>query len=205
MSPVEYRRKFVLIALLVATACATAPLVSARNTPSQKPPASKDATAAKKGPKKKPGPRPETQRREGFGSQTRGGDDGRVIDVEDPTEAGVRLALQKANKNGNAIVRFPQDAVIPIVKMLPRVTAPYVTIDGNGATLDGIGLEKDVALIDVRSHDVVVRDVRVRNGYDNLRIQGDDAHDVFVTHVSSTGSRDDGISIGYGAHDVTVQ
>jgi hypothetical protein len=50
-----------------------------------------------------------------------------------------------------------------------------------------------------------VRDLRVRNGYDNVRVQGDDAYDVVITHVSSTGARDDGITIGYGAHDVTVQ
>lgn len=128
-----------------------------------------------------------------------------MVAVDAPTEAAVRLAFQKANKTGGVTIRFPAQAVIPIGRMLPRLTAPNVTLDGNGATLDGATLDRDVALIDVRSHDVVVRDLRLRNGYDNLRIQGDDAHDVFVTHVSSTGSRDDGISIGYGAHDVTVQ
>lgn len=163
--------------------------------------------APKKGQPRKPqaAARAEVEARQGFGSQTRGGGDGRVVDVEEATEAAVRLAFQKANKTGDVTIRFPAQAVIAIGHMLPRLTAPNVTLDGNGATLDGATLDRDVALVDVRSHDVVVRDLRLRNGYDNLRIQGDDAHDVFVTHVSSTGSRDDGISIGYGAHDVTVE
>jgi hypothetical protein len=166
--------------------------------------------AAKKpgaGKKNRPAPplRPETERREGFGAGTRGGEGGRVINVEESSEAGVKLALQRANKTGGVIVRFPENATIAIRGMLPRLTASNVTIDGNGATLDGAEMVKEVALLDVRGHDVIVRDMRFRNGYDNLRIQGDDAHDIFVTHVSSSGSRDDGISIGYGAHDVTVQ
>jgi len=52
---------------------------------------------------------------------------------------------------------------------------------------------------------VIVRNLRVRNGGDNLRAQGDGAYNVVFSHVSSTGAADDGISIGYGAHDVTVQ
>jgi len=60
-------------------------------------------------------------------------------------------------------------------------------------------------LIDVRGHDVIVRNIHLRNGYDNLRAQDPTAYNVVFSHVSSSGSGDDGISIGYGAHDVTVQ
>jgi len=191
-------------ALLVVMACSPA---GAANPHKANSPA---ASAAKKpgaGKKSRPAPplRPETERREGFGAGTRGGEGGRVINVEESSEAGVKLALQRANKTGGVIVRFPENATIAIRGMLPRLMASNVTIDGNGATLDGVAMVKEVALLDVRGHDVIVRDLRFRNGYDNLRIQGDDAHDIFVTHVSSSGSRDDGISIGYGAHDVTVQ
>jgi hypothetical protein len=142
---------------------------------------------------------------EGFGSGTRGGAGGRVIVVDEPTEATLRRALVDANTSGHAVVRFAVSAPIAIVRPLPHLVAPFVTFEGNGATLDGTNLIREVALLDVRSHDVIVRDLRFRNGYDNLRVQGDDAHDILVTHVSSTGSNDDGISIGYGAHDVTVQ
>jgi hypothetical protein len=142
---------------------------------------------------------------EGFGAGTRGGTDGRVVQVRQASEESVRRALQDANKTGGAVIRFPRDAVIFVRGMLPRITAPRITIEGNGATLDGAALDRDVAIVDIRSHDVIVRDLRVRNGYDNLRVQGDDAYDVVIAHVSSTGARDDGITVGYGAHDVTVQ
>jgi hypothetical protein len=60
-------------------------------------------------------------------------------------------------------------------------------------------------VLDVRGHDVIVKNLRVRNGGDNLRAQGDGAYNVVFRHVSSTGAADDGISVGYGAHDVTIQ
>jgi hypothetical protein len=198
-----------IVLLAVLAACARTGPSGAAATEGKKAPARKAAGRAKSPPRAATRARVaagyERERPEGFGSQTRGGDDGRVIMVREATEDGVRLALQQANKSGGATIRFPEGATIRLERMLPRVTAPNVTLDGNGATIDGAGLAKDVALVDVRSHDVIVRDLRLRNGYDNLRVQGDEAHDVFVSHVSSTGSRDDGVSIGYGAHDVTVQ
>lgn len=142
---------------------------------------------------------------EGFGATTKGGAGGRVIRIREATEAAVRRAFQDAAREGRAIIRFEVDAPIAIGHALPHLTAPHVTIEGGGATLDGSAIGNGPALVDVRTHDVIVRDLRLRNGYDNLRVQGPDAFDIVITHVSSTGSQDDGISIGYGAHDVTVQ
>jgi len=199
------RRFWTAFLLLLVMACSPAGAASPRKPKAPAPATAKKPGASAKKPAQTAPLPPEAERREGFGSRTVGGEGGRVINVEESSEAGVKLALQKANKTGGVIVRFPENATIAIRGMLPRLTASNVTIDGNGATLDGTNMTKEVALLDVRGHDVIVRDMRFRNGYDNLRIQGDDAHDIFVTHVSSTGSRDDGISIGYGAHDVTVQ
>jgi hypothetical protein len=47
--------------------------------------------------------------------------------------------------------------------------------------------------------------MRLRNGGDNLRAQKSGAYNIVFSHISSSGAGDDGISIGYGAHDVTVQ
>jgi hypothetical protein len=60
-------------------------------------------------------------------------------------------------------------------------------------------------MVEVAGHDVIVKNIRLRNGGDNLRAQGDKAYNVVFRHVSSTGAADDGISVGYGAHDVTIQ
>jgi hypothetical protein len=142
---------------------------------------------------------------EGFGAATIGGAGGRVITISEPTQAAVRAAFLDANKTGNAIIRFDVHDTISIVKKLPILAAPGLTIEGGGATLDGSEMNEGSAIIDIRTNDVIVRDLRLRNGDDNLRFQGPEAYRAVVTHVSSTGSNDDGISIGYGAHDVTVQ
>jgi hypothetical protein len=142
---------------------------------------------------------------EGFGADTNGGTGGRVITITDPTEDAVRAAFDDANTTGKAILQFKVAKPIAIAKKLPILTKPNLTIEGGGATLDGSAMKEGSAILDIRTNDVIVRDLRLRNGDDNLRIDGPEAYRVVVTHVSSTGSGDDGISIGYGAHDVTVQ
>ena len=141
---------------------------------------------------------------EGFGSATRGGDGGREIVIAEATEAAVRDAFEEANRGGPAILRFEVAQPIVIGRSQPPLPADFLTLDGAGATLIAAP-DTAPTLVDIRGHDVVVRNLRLRNGYDNLRIQGDGAHDIVVSHVSSTGARDDGISIGYGARNVTVQ
>ncbi|MCW5891705.1 MAG: VCBS repeat-containing protein [bacterium] len=140
---------------------------------------------------------------EGFGADTPGGAGGRVVIVSEPTEAAVRAAIQAANA-GRTIVRFDTPGPIQISKSLPRLEGSFVTIEGNGATLVARS-GASVNLIDVRGSDVIVRNLRLRNGSDNLRAQGNGAQRIVFSHVSSTGASDDGISIGYGARDVTVQ
>lgn len=140
---------------------------------------------------------------EGFGAGTPGGAGGRVITVSEPTDAAVRAAFEQANA-GRAIVRFDTPGPILITRTLPRLEGSFITIEGNGATLVATA-GAFVNLIDVRGHDVIVRNLRLRNGADNLRAQGTTAQRIVFSHISSTGASDDGISVGYGARDVTVQ
>jgi len=141
---------------------------------------------------------------EGFGASTRGGADGRDLRVTDVSTKALREVFSRA-RTGNVTIHLPENAKIVLEKMLPQVTGSGVTIEGNGATIDGSRLEQDVALLDIRGHDVIVRNLRLRNGYDNLRVKGPEAFNVVIDHVSSTGARDDGMTITHGAHDVTVQ
>jgi PKD repeat protein len=145
----------------------------------------------------------DVDRLEGFGSSTPGGTGGRVIAVREPTEAAVVAAIEAANA-GNTIIQFETTEPIQITRTLPRLDGNFVTIEGNGATLY-VSKGKFVNLLDVRGHDVIVRNLRLRGGVDNLRAQGAGASNIVFSHISSTGADDDGISIGYGAHDVTVQ
>ena len=150
-------------------------------------------------------PPPGREPLEGFGAETKGGAGGRLITITEPTEDAVRTAFADAAASGNAIIRFAVTTPIKIEKKLPILTKPNLTIEGGGATLDGTAMKEGSAILDIRTNDVIVRDLRLRNGDDNLRVDGPEAYRVVVTHVSSTGAHDDGISIGYGAHDVTVQ
>src|SRR5581483_2325710 len=141
---------------------------------------------------------------EGFGASTPGGAGGREIAVTEATDAAVRAAFEQANA-GHAVVVFRVTQPIAVKSPLPQLTGSFITIEGNGATLLGDALYRAAPIVDVRGHDVIVRNLRLRNGGDNIRAQGPNAYNVVFSHLSSTGSGDDGISIGYGAHDVTVQ
>ncbi len=141
---------------------------------------------------------------EGFGATTPGGTGGRVVHVSAPTDAAVRAAFKSAG-SGGAIITFDVAGPITITSPLPQLSAAFITVEGNGAMLVGSGIPIAAPIVEVTGHDVIVRNLRIRNGGDNLRAQGNGAYNVVFSHVSSTGAADDGISIGYGAHDVTVQ
>jgi hypothetical protein len=141
---------------------------------------------------------------EGWGASTPGGAGGREIHVTEATESAVRDAFNQA-KSGNAVIVFDVTGPFDITKPLPQMKGNFVTIEGNGAALFGTKIARTAAMVDIRGHDVIVRNLRLRSGGDNLRAQGNGAWNVVFSHISSTGAGDDGISIGYGAHDVTVQ
>jgi hypothetical protein len=182
----------------VATATATVAIVVGDDPPPPPPPP--------------PGGGNVSQPLEGFGAQTRGGAGGNVVHVSDATDAAVRHAFEVANHaSGPTIIDFDVPGPITIDSPI-LVTANNLTVEGNAATLvasSGLG-ETVAATLQFAGHDVIVRNIRLRNGGDNLRAQPthdnpDGTYNIVFDHISSTGANDDGISIGYGSHDVTVQ
>lgn len=152
-----------------------------------------------------PAPKPPANEKyEGFGATTPGGEGGGEIHITEATDAAVRGAWKAANA-GKKIIVFDVGGPIAISSPLPLLTGDFITIEGNGVTLDGSAIGATQAMVDVRGHDVIVRNMRLRNAGDNLRAQETGAYNIVFSHISSTGSMDDGLSIGYGAHDVTVQ
>lgn len=141
---------------------------------------------------------------EGFGATTPGGEGGAEIHITEATDTAVRNAWKAANA-GNRVIVFDVGGPIAIASPLPLLTGNFITIEGNGVTLDGSAINATDAMVDVRGHDVIVRNMRLRNAGDNLRAQESGAYNIVFAHISSTGAMDDGISIGYGAHDLTVQ
>ena len=95
---------------------------------------------------------------EGFGAQTTGGSGGRVITISEPTEDAVRAAFADAATTGNAIITFAVTRPIAIVKKLPILVKPNLTIEGGGATLDGAAMKEGSAIVDIRTNDVIVRE-----------------------------------------------
>src|SRR5262249_39158953 len=140
---------------------------------------------------------------EGFGATTPGGAGGTEIHVTEPTEAAVAAAVRAAHA-GHAIIVFDVRGPIVVHNPLPLLDGSFITVQGHGAMIGGAGSARTAGMIDVRGHGVIVRRLRLRNGGDNIRAQFAGAYNIVFSHLSSTGSGDDGISIGYGAHDVTV-
>src|SRR5262249_1610222 len=107
----------------------------------------------------------DTDPSEGFGATTPGGDGGTLITVTESTETAVAAAFAKAAA-GPAVVRFQVPDPIAIHSPLPRLTGAFITIDGNGATLYGQDFARTPGMVDVRGHDVIVKNIRLRNAGD---------------------------------------
>lgn len=143
-----------------------------------------------------------------------------AIVIEEPTVQALTDAFNLANETARPTIVFPQDETIWLVDLPPpRLTANNLVIEGNGATIRGdllspptVGVPETFgAVLDIAGHDVLVRNLHVRNGYDNIRIQGEDAYNVVLSHISTTGALDDGIGISKhrrdarGPRDITIQ
>ncbi|MCE9520782.1 MAG: hypothetical protein K8R87_14685 [Verrucomicrobia bacterium] len=102
----------------------------------------------------------------GFGESSRGGTGGRTIfvtrrddDPQHPREGSLRRALQE---RGPRIVKFAVDGVITLQERI-IIREPYLTIDGGDAPRDGITI-RGGSLMFCDTHDIIVRQVRIRLG-----------------------------------------
>jgi len=103
---------------------------------------------------------------EGFGAFTSGGRGGKMIEVENLNDSGpgsLRTAIETA---GPRTITFRVGGVIPLKSTLV-IKEPFITIDGQNAPGAGI-LLRDHG-IEVRTHDVVLRYIRVRVGDKDVR------------------------------------
>jgi hypothetical protein len=155
---------------------------------------------------------PGRERFQGWGSDAVGsGPNGTVIHVGQapsgcnppppPTEVDLINAILLANTTPNPTIEFPPNATIYISDGPgpPPLTASNVTIHGNGATIRGDAMDLESSsgrMFEIRGNNVILRDLHFRNGgNDNLRIQGPNAYRIVISHITSTGAGDDGITI----------
>ena len=147
---------------------------------------------------------------EGFGAYAQGGRGGKVIFVENLNDDGpgsLRAAVMDPDPR---IVIFRVSGTIELQSAM-SVTHPYITIAGHTAPGDGICL-KNFPLKVHRTHDVIVRGIRVRPGIELLSEGGSTdgiavewSRNVIIDHCSSSWSTDEILNTNNKAMDLTVQ
>lgn len=151
----------------------------------------------------------------GYGANAKGGRGGAVIyvtNLNDSGEGSLRAAL---TAEGPRTVLFRVAGTIALDSEI-RVENPYLTIAGQTAPGDGIAIRHSGAsgfknaLIHIRTHDVIIRHIRLRRGPsaepeccgDNLLVTS--SQDVIVDHTSMSWSTDEIMNVT-SSNRVTLQ
>lgn len=149
---------------------------------------------------------------EGAGRMAQGGRGGRIIPVTTLADQGpgsLRACLTAA---GPRVCVFRVGGVIRYTSLRPVIFNPYLTVAGETAPGDGIlithagGKGAFTPFVIKRTHDVVVRHIRVRNDRAGERRASDSAfilersRNVILDHVSASWARDENMG-GYDQND----
>jgi len=137
----------------------------------------------------------------GWAAQTPGGRGGRIIRVTNLNPDGPGSLRAAIEARGPRIVVFEVGGVIDLGLSTLTIDEPYLTIAGQTAPSPGITIIRGG--IDVRSHDIVIRHIRVRTGVsgqgwrsgweaDALSTVG--AYNVIVDHCTFTWALDENLS-----------
>jgi len=152
---------------------------------------------------------------EGFGADTRGGRGGRAIEVTNLNDSGPGSLRAACEAEGPRIVVFRVGGTIRLRSHL-QITKPYIMIAGQTAPGGGI-LLRDAGLV-IRTHDVVVRYLRVRVGESRVESAGSQdclhlgkgkrtfgIHRIVVDHCSFSWGIDENTSAYGRVRDFTIQ
>lgn len=162
---------------------------------------------------------------DGFGAETKGGLEGKVVKVttlEDSGTGSLRAAVEDVKEP--RLVVFEVSGYIDLKKDI-AIRSPHITIAGQTAPSPGITLRD--AGIRVRTHDVVLEHMRIRVGSreggksmhdrDGIQLVGEDKipagqfpeptiYNVVIDHCSVSWGTDEGISTYFkGIKDVTIR
>ena len=138
----------------------------------------------------------------GAAAATPGGRGGQIIKVTTLSPTGPGSFVEAVKKAGPRIVVFEVGGVIDLAESDLKITEPNLTIAGQTAPAPGITLIRGG--IDIATHDVVIRHIRVRPGDGGrAKLSGNDhdaistvggAYDVIVDHCSLTWATDENLS-----------
>jgi hypothetical protein len=135
-------------------------------------------------------------------ADTRGGDGGKVFRVTTLATRGAGSLAEALAVDGPRVIEFGVAGLIDLGGKSLSVVEPYLTIAGETAPSPGITLWNGG--MNINTHDVIVRHIRIRPGagsrakksgweVDGLATGGG-AHDVIVDHCSLTWSTDENLS-----------
>ncbi|WP_262408432.1 pectate lyase [Sphingomonas sp. JC676] len=153
---------------------------------------------------------------EGFGRMSQGGRGGRIIAVTTLADAGPGSLRACIDAAGPRVCIFRVGGVIRYTTMRPDIRNPYLTIAGETAPGGGIlithagGKGAFTPFVIKNTHDVIVRDIRVRLDRFGEQRRADSAfiiessRNVILDHVSGSWARDENFG-GYAGNDaITV-
>lgn len=138
---------------------------------------------------------------QGWAAHTTGGRGGDIVRVTTLAAEGPGSFSEAVSRKGRRIVVFEVGGVIDLGVKTLRITEPHLTIAGQTAPAPGITLIRGG--IDIATHDVIVRHLRVRpgdtgaarrSGVDFDAISTVAGHDIIVDHCSLTWATDEGLS-----------
>jgi pectate lyase len=143
---------------------------------------------------------------EGYGMYSIGGRGGVVYEVTNLNDNGTGSFREACAASGARTVVFRVSGTIQALSRI-SILNPYITIAGQTAPGDGICI-RDAELM-VRTHDVIVRNIRFRRG--NTSATGGDSLDVMyssdkvvIDHCSASWGEDESLSC-YGNTNITIQ
>jgi pectate lyase len=138
---------------------------------------------------------------QGWAAATPGGRGGKLLKVTTLDARGPGSLLEALETAGPRIVVFEVGGVIDLGRETVKIREPFLTIAGQTAPSPGVTLIRGG--IDILTHDVIVRHIRVRpgaagapqhsgNDFDAISAVG--GHDVIVDHCSLTWATDENLS-----------
>lgn len=137
----------------------------------------------------------------GWAAATPGGRGGKIIRVTTLAPDGPGSFKAALEAKGPRIIVFEVAGVIDFKRQTLKITEPYVTIAGQTAPSPGITLIRTG--IDIATHDVVMRHIRIRTGVDGQpKMSGWEAdslstvggHHVVIDHCTFTWAVDENMS-----------
>lgn len=153
---------------------------------------------------------------EGYGGSARGGRDGRIIAVTTLQDSGAGSLRACLEALGPRVCIFRVGGVIRFTTVRPIIRNPYLTVAGETAPGGGIlithggGSTGLTPLVIKDTHDVIVRDVRVRMDRrgairgSNSAISIENGRRIILDHVSTSWSLDENVGLQGQNDEITI-